>query len=113
MDLEELKNKLKSYKREDIVFTKPNLEILLSDRKLDRNELIEEILSLKNLKYIETEERIHKGINELRYRLYFVYSRSRGRFYVVRFNSKLKIITVFRLGRKTLNRYKRRLNRSK
>ncbi|MBS3172443.1 hypothetical protein J4438_02600 [Candidatus Woesearchaeota archaeon] len=110
---EDIVNKIKKYTKDKIFFTKKNYKSSLIERNLDENELKEELLNLKYLKYVIPDKREFHDQKELRFKLYFIYSRSRGRCYVIKFNSILKIITVFPLGRKTLNRYRKRLKEAK
>ena len=64
-------------------------------------EMTEELKACKQLVF--TEKRKING--EERYTLYFVYSRSKGRVYALTLRSRIRIITVFPLGRRTLSRY--------
>ncbi len=42
---------------------------------------------------------------EIRYTLYFVYSKKKGRAYALTFRNKIRVITAFPLGKRTLNKY--------
>ena len=68
----------------------------------------EEILNLKELTFTEKQTVEFEGKKEERFRCYFVYSRNRRRCYILNFNDKIKVITVFPLGRTTLKRYRKR-----
>jgi predicted kinase len=101
---DEVKDLVKKYKKEDIVFGKP-LDLLLSRVKIDKAEVEEEILSCDNLSLVEKQIKD----SEIRYKLFFVYSRKKGREYVVTFrDNNLRIITIFPLGRKTLKKYRKK-----
>lgn len=67
-------------------------------------EMEEELQTCKNL--IFTEKREING--EERYTLYFVYTKKSGRAYAIIFRNKIRIITVFPLGKRTLIKYNRK-----
>jgi len=93
----------------EIVFTKKELLIWLAKRNNTSLELLKlELKNSKSLVFVEKQEIEYQGKIEERFRCYFVYSNNRGRCYVLKFNHKIKIITVFPLGRTTLRRYKRK-----
>ena len=100
---EELKELVEKYKHNGFRYAKP-LNFLL-ERMNDTKENIEkELISLKNIKFCEKQER--KG--EIRYNLYYVYSNRKGRVYVITFEDKIVIITIFPIGKTTLKKYKKR-----
>ncbi|MFH1889573.1 MAG: hypothetical protein ABIJ58_01710 [Nanoarchaeota archaeon] len=73
-------------------------------------EMEEELNNCRNL--IFTEKRETNG--EERYTLYFVYTKRKGRAYAVTFRNKIRIITAFPLGKRTLIKYnKQRFKKSK
>ena len=101
---EQVKELIGKYEKEQIKFAK-NKEILLKRIKASESEVKEEILGCENLEYTEKQ----KKDNEARYVLFFVYSKKRGRIYVLTFSgSELIIITTFPMGRKTLIRYRKK-----
>ena len=94
---------------EDISFTKNKLLDWLARRnRYSIQEMKEELLNLKNLVYVEKQVIVYKGNDEERFKCYFVCSGSKGRCYIIKFNHKMGVITVFPLGRTTLKRYKKR-----
>ncbi len=104
-----VREKVKSYKRSQIWFTKLKLlEWLCRRNNTSLEEMKDEILTLDNMVFVEKQEAYFESQTEERFRLYLVYSGSKGRCYVLRFNHDLKIITVFPLGRATLRKYERR-----
>lgn len=105
---DEVKEKLKRYSVSDLIFTKKNHQEILQKRRISGEEIIRDITNPEKLVFAQKQIRVFKGIEETRYRCYFVHSHSKGRCYVLKFNLRLKIITVFPLGRKTLNRYRKR-----
>lgn len=101
---EEMLKYLRMYEREDIIFTKKNIEEQLAIRRLAKEEIIGNLLNPKKLIFAEKQEREFKGKKEDRYNCYFIFSKSRAHRYVLSFNDKLKVITAIPLGRKTLNK---------
>ena len=100
---DEVKEIIKRYKKEDIKYAKP-LDYLLWRNNLTKEQIEEELFSLNNLERAIKQERN----NEVRYLLYFVHSKRRGRAFALHFNEKMTIITIYPLGRKTLLKYKKR-----
>lgn len=99
--IDDIKNRIKQYKRENIVFGKP-LEFILLRLHTTKEEIEDEILSCRDLTFVEKQKR---GVEE-RYSLFFIYSRRKGRVYVITFRDNfLRIVTAFPLGRKTLRKY--------
>ncbi|MBN1377392.1 hypothetical protein JW949_03640 [Candidatus Woesearchaeota archaeon] len=105
-----VKNKIKEYNLCDVSFTKKGrlLSWLAKRNKCTLEDMKKEIYNLKDMVFAEKQERTHNRKKEKRFRCYFVYSSSKGRCYVIKFNEKIKIITAFPLGRTTLRRYKKR-----
>jgi hypothetical protein len=100
MEIEEVKDLLKHFKKEDILFGK--LEDYILDRiNTSKEEVIEELLLGENLEFVEEQTRD----NETRHALFFIYSKRKGRVYVVKLTEKLRIITAWPLGKKTLSKY--------
>lgn len=66
-----------------------------------------EILNYDNSEFIEKQ----KEQGEKRYKLYFVYSSKTGRVYVLKFTKKIRVITVYPIGRQTLKNYKRKFKK--
>ncbi len=104
-----VRGKVKEYSKEQIIFTKLRIIGWLCDRNNSTiDELKDEILSLKHLTFVERQEVEYEGEKEERFRCYFVYSGSKGRCYVLKFDHQIKVVTVFPLGRTTLKRYRKR-----
>jgi hypothetical protein len=70
-----------------------------------------ELLNPEKLMFAQEQSVCFKNNPEKRFRCYFVYSKSKGRCYILRFNKEVKVITAFPLGRKTLKRYKKTFKR--
>lgn len=104
-----VKEKAASYSADEIIFTKDKIIDWLCQRNKTTIEAMkEDILNPRYLVFTEKQEIEHEDQKEERYRCYFVYSNSRGRCYILKFNSHIKIITAFPLGRSTLKRYRKR-----
>ena len=100
----EVKEIIKQYEKEDIEYGK-SLDFFVRRLKVEKDEIDNEILACENLFF--TEKQLRNG--EVRYALFFVYSRRNGRKYVVMFKkSKLRIITVIPLGKRTLKKYRKK-----
>ena len=102
-DLDELKNLLENYKEKGIRYGKP-LKLLLERNDTTEEEVNKELFSLINLEHIEKQEKD----GEIRYVLFFVYNKRRGRQYVLTFREKIIVVTLFPFGRKTLLKYRKR-----
>jgi len=108
--LKKIEAKVKSYSSDKVKFVKTNYEErILNKRNFDEKKLIQDLLAFKDVKYVEKQVRIYQNKPEKRYKIYMVYSKNIGRVYCVRFNDILKIITVHKLGRKTLNKWRKKL----
>ncbi|MFA5857402.1 MAG: hypothetical protein WC867_08630 [Candidatus Pacearchaeota archaeon] len=102
----EVKELIERYKKKGFRYAKP-LDFLL-DRIGDKKENIEtELINLENIKFCEKQQRN----GEIRYSIYFVYSNKKGRVYVVTFEDKIVVITIFPIGKTTLKKYKKRFIR--
>ncbi len=100
----EVKELIKKYKKEDIVYGK-GLDFFIRRIKAGKEEIENEVLNCNDLSL--TERQLKDG--EIRYALFFIYSKRKGRKYVINFReAKLRIITIIPLGRKTLTRYKKK-----
>lgn len=95
-------------KRTEIIFTKKDNAFLERRNKIGIEEMKQELQSLKHLVFAHRQTITYLGKDEERFRCYFIYSNTKGRCYILRFNHQVKVITVFPLGRKTLVKYKRR-----
>jgi len=100
--LEELRILIKKYKNKGFEYGKP-IKYLEFRNSCTKKEMEEEILNFENLEFVEKQFREE----EARYALYFIYSGARGRVYVLRFTDKIRIVTVYPLGRTTLKNYNR------
>jgi len=101
---EEVKEIIKRYKKEDIEFGK-EIDFLLNRIRVNKIEIEEEILGCKNLSFVQKQIKN----SEIRYALFFIYGKRKGRKYVITFRkSKLRVITIFPLGRRTIKKYRKK-----
>ncbi len=96
-----IKKEIKKYHSKGIEFGKPK-KLLAFQGNIKEDELEKELLNLDYLTF--TEKQIKD--KEIRYCLYFVHSNRRGKAFVITFREKIRLITIFHLGRKTLIKYK-------
>lgn len=96
MDLEELKNKLRKYKREDIII-KYHAELQAFVRVVSLDEVKENILNPVRLVYAEKQK--SKFPSEEKYNCYFAYSKHYYHRYVIIINRKIIIATVIDINR--------------
>lgn len=99
---EELRILIERYKDKGFEYGKP-VEYLEFRNSCTHEEMEKEILNLENLEFVEKQ--YIEG--ETRYVVYFVYSGNRGRVYILKFTDKIRIISVYPLGRETLKNYKK------
>jgi len=100
----EVKEIIKQYNKDNIEYGK-DLNFFIRRLKVNEGEIEGEILKCDNLSF--TEKQIKEG--EIRYALFFVYGKRKGRKYIITFrDSRLRIITIFPLGKKTLRKYRKK-----
>ena len=95
MDIESFKQRLKSYKKEDIIFTS-HAEIQALMRQIDLEEVKENIINPKNLVYVEEEP---KNSKSEKYGCYFAYEEYHCHKYVLTLNRKVIIVTIININR--------------
>lgn len=98
---EELKEMLDKFMDKGFEWGKP-IDYLEFRNGCSKEEMEKEILDYSNVEFVEKQ----REQEETRYKLYFVYSSRTGRVYVLKFTNKIRIITVYPLGRATLKNYK-------
>jgi hypothetical protein len=104
---EEFKGLINKYKERGFDWGKP-IDYLEFRNGCSKEDMEEEILDCENVEFVEKQR--EKG--ETRFKLYFVYSSKTGRVYVLKFTEKIRIITVYPLGRQTLKNYKRKFKKA-
>ncbi len=95
MNLEEFKQKLKNYKKEDIIFT-AHAEIQALARNINLDEVKENIINPEKLVYAEEEP---KNSNSGRYECYFAYEEHHCHKYILTLNRKVIIVTIININR--------------
>jgi len=96
MNLEELKQKLRSYKKSEIIIT-DHAKIRALVRDMDLNEVRENIINPEKLsafKEVEAEKN-----NERKFECYFAYSKFYCHKYVLTVNGKIIIVTIININR--------------
>jgi len=104
--LNELKENIKKYKDKGFEYGKP-IKYLEFRNGISKEEIEKEIIELNNIEFVERQN----IESEKRYKLYYIYSSRSGRVYVLKFTEKIRIITIYPLGRTTLKNYKRRFKK--
>jgi len=104
--LEELKELIEKYKEKGFEWGKP-IDYLEFRNGCSKEDMEKEILDCDNVEFVEkqTEQ------EEIRYKTYFVYSSKTGRVYVLKFTEKIRIITIYPIGRQTLKNYRRKFKK--
>jgi hypothetical protein len=92
MNLEELKVKLKTYKKEDIKVT-PHAEMQAYVRQIDINEVKENITNPEKLVYFKEQE-------DGKYDCYFAFSDILYHRYILTINAKIIIVTIIKVNRR-------------
>jgi hypothetical protein len=96
MDIEKLKEKLKQYKKEDIIITN-HAEIQAYVREVDLEEVKENIVNPEKLVYAK-EQKTEKP-EEKKYDCYFAYSKQLCHRYILTINRKVIIVTIIKINR--------------
>ena len=104
--LEELKSLIEKYKEKGFEWGKP-IDYLEFRNGCSKEEMEKEILDCGDAEFVEKQ----KEQGETRYKLYFVYSSKTGRVYVLKFTEKIRVITVYPIGKQTLKNYKRKFKK--
>jgi hypothetical protein len=98
---EEVKDLIEKYKDKGFQWGKP-IDYLEFRNGNSREEMEKDLLDYKNVVFVAKQ----KEQEETRYKIYMVYSSRTGRVYVLKFTDKIRIITVYPLGKTTLKNYK-------
>ena len=96
MDLKELKNRFRRYKKEDIIITK-HAELQAFVREIDLQEVKENIINPEKLVYVKKQDT--KKQNEEKYDCYFAYSKHLYHRYILTINRKVIIVTIIKINR--------------
>jgi len=96
MELKELKEELKKYKKSDIVIT-DHAELQAFTRDVDLEEVKENVVNPVRLVYIKRQEAKYKG--EEKYDCYFAYSKHLYHRYALTINAKIIIVTIIKINR--------------
>jgi len=96
MELSELKEKLKKYKKEEILITR-HAELQAFTRDIDLEEVKDNIINPKKLVYVKEQE--FKKTGEEKYDCYFAYSKHLCHRYILILNRKVLIVTIIKINR--------------
>ncbi len=96
MELNELKEKLRNYKKEEIIFA-PHAEIQAFSRDVDLEEVRRNIMNPEKLVYAKEQDA--KFRNEEKYDCYFAYSRHLYHRYALTVDGKVIIVTIIKINR--------------
>ena len=96
MELEKLKEKLRKYKKEDIIIT-DHAELQAFTRDVDLEEVKKNVINPTRLVYAKKQEAKHK--KEEKYDCYFAYSKHLYHRYAIAINGKIIIVTIIKINR--------------
>ena len=96
MDLEKLKEKLRKYKKEDIIIT-DHAKDQAKFRQIDLEEVKENVINPEKLVYVEEQQAKKEG--EKKYNCYFAYSENYHHRYAFAVNGKVIIVTIIGINR--------------
>ncbi len=105
MNIEELKNKLRKYKKSDIIVT--DHAVMRADfRDTSIDEVKENICNPERLVYFK--EKTARNPNEKKYECYFTYNVLLHHKYVITVNGKVIIVTIIVINRRLQHLFRRR-----
>jgi len=99
-DVEKIKSILKGYKRENLDFNEPHFTLKLNRQKIDRKEVIKNILKPDKLSFVgvsKSKNPNYKYVHDLYFKL------SKNRIFKIPVSIKPKslyVITIFKIRRK-------------
>ena len=96
MNLEKLKEKLKSYSKADIIITN-HAELQAFVRDVDLEEVKENVTNPVRLVYVKKQNAQEEG--EEKYDCYFAYSKHLYHRYALAMNGKIIIVTIIKINR--------------
>ena len=96
MNLDEFKNKLRGYGKEDFVFT-DHAEIQALVRDINLKEVKDNIINPDKLVFAKKQK--SKKMYEEKYDCYFAYSKNYAHRYILTLNRKIIIVTIIRINR--------------
>ena len=102
-DIENIKSILSKYNTENIIYNEPHFTLKLERLKIDRKEVVKEILKPTKLVLVGVSESKNKNYDYI-YDLYFKMGKSRIFKIPVSFRTQsLYLITIFKIRRKIQN----------
>lgn len=97
MNIEEFKNRLKSYSNKDIIITE-HADMQAFSRRIDLNEVKNNIINPEKLIYYKKQE--SENLNEEKYECFFQYQNNLYHKYVIVLNRKIIIVTIITINRR-------------
>jgi len=105
MNIEELKNKLRKYEKNDIIVSEH--AVMRADfRNTSIEEVKENICNPEKLVYFQ--EKQAKGSGEKKYECYFTYNKLLHHKYIIVTNGKVIIVTIIIINRRLQHLFRRR-----
>lgn len=96
MGLEDLKKRLRNYRKEEIIVAK-HAELQAFVRQVDLSEVKNNIANPEKLVYAKKQE--SKKSDEEKYDCYFAYSKHLYHRYILTVNRKIIIVTIIKINR--------------
>jgi hypothetical protein len=96
MDITEFKDRLRKYRKEDIIFTN-HAEIQAMVRQIDLEEVKENVIHPEKLVHVGRQDCENK--DEEKYDCYFAYSKTMAHRYILTLNRKIIIVTIIKINR--------------
>ena len=96
MEVSELKSKLRTFKKEDIIITN-HAKDQAEFRQIDLEEVKKNVINPEKLVYVEEQQAKKEGENK--YNCYFAYSENYHHRYAFVVNGKIIIVTIIGINR--------------
>ena len=96
MEIDNLKEKLKGYSKDNIIITY-HAQIRALERNIDLEEVKKNIINPSKLVYFKEQKPERK--NEYKYECYFSYSKNYCHKYILTTNGKVIIVTIISINR--------------
>jgi len=103
MNKKEFEKLIQEYSNKGFEYGKP-IKYLEFRNNATKQDFEKDLSDFEDLEIIEKQKRD----GEVRHALYFIYSKNKGRVYVIKLAEKIRIITIYPLGRKTLNKFRKK-----
>ncbi|MBI2151993.1 DUF4258 domain-containing protein [Candidatus Woesearchaeota archaeon] len=105
---EEVLNKLKQFKKEDIIISTHAL-IRLKQRQISEAEIIENIINPRRLQYAVKQKA--NNLAEEKFDCYFGYSKTQCHRYIIIIKNKIIVVTVIKINKRWQRIVEKKINR--